>query len=99
MNTEKTLDRLRTELDEWTARIEALRVRANLGGKEVRDKLQELDQRLEPARDEAKRLLDELAKSGADEARTLGKSLLAGWDELRRTHHELKQQAEKKPKG
>jgi hypothetical protein len=97
--TDTTLDRLRAELDQWRARLDHLRVQANLGGKEARDKLRELGQRLEPAFDTAKRRLDEIAASGAGEARTLGRSLLAGWDELRRTHRELSREAEREKRG
>jgi len=93
--TDKTLERLQAELDEWRARLDHLRVQANLGGKEARDKLRELDRRLEPAWNKARRLLDEIVANGASEARTLGRSLLAGWTELRRTHRELSREAER----
>jgi hypothetical protein len=94
MNDEKKLlDVLRAELDQSRARLDHLRVQVNLGHKEARDKLRELDERLSPAFREAKRRLDEVVASGTTEARTLGKSLLAGWDELRRTHRELSREA------
>ena len=85
----KTIERLRADLGEWRARLEHARVQANLGRKEARDHLHELDERLAPAFQEARRRLERIAASGAGEARTLGQSLLAGWEELRRTHREL----------
>jgi len=87
--TNKTLDALRAELDQWRARVDHLRVQANLGGKEARDKLRELETTLEPAFDQARRRLDQLAAGGAEEAGTLIKSLRAGWDEVRRTYRDL----------
>jgi len=98
MTDKKILDRLKTELDDWRARVDHLRVQANLGGKEARDKLRELGDVLEPAAEKAKRLIETTVASGASEAKTLGKSLLAGWDEVRRTHRELSREAEKKDK-
>jgi len=97
--SDETLERLRTELREWRARLDHLRVQANLGHKEARDKLHELEKHMEPAWRKSKRKLDEIVASGASEARTLGKSLLAGWDELRRTHRELSREAERSGKG
>ncbi len=92
--SDTTLDRMRKELDEWRARLDHMRVQANLGRKEARDKLHELGERLDPAWRKAKDTLDGVVESGATEARTLGKSLLAGWDELRRTHRELSREAD-----
>ena len=86
--TNKTLERLREELDDWRARLEHLRVQANLGEKEARDKLNALEERLTPAFQKAVRYLDEVIESGTDEARTLAVSLRAGWKEMRRTHRE-----------
>lgn len=97
--SDKTLERLRTELRDWRARVDHLRVQANLGRKEARDKLQELEERLEPAWRKSKRTLDEIVASGASEARTLARSLLAGWDELRRTHRELSREPDRSKKG
>jgi len=93
--TNSTLDRMRAELDDWHARLQHLRVKANLGGKELRDKLSELGERLEPAQRKAEEQLAKIAKEGADEAKTLARSLKAGWEELRRKHRELAKEAEK----
>lgn len=90
----KTLDRLRADLDEWRGKLDHLRVQANLGRKEARDRLHELDERLSPAVQKASKRLEEVVANGSDEVRTLGKSLLAGWDELRRTHRDLSREAE-----
>jgi hypothetical protein len=92
--TNSTLDKLRAELDDWQARLQHLRVKANLGGKELRDKLNELGERLEPAQRKAEEQLAKIAKEGADEAKTLARSLKAGWEELRRKHRELSKEAD-----
>jgi hypothetical protein len=89
----ETLERLKAELKEWRASFDHLRVQANLGRKDARDKLRELGDRLDPAWQRAKGTLDEVVKSGTTEARTLGKSLLAGWEEVRRTHRTLAREA------
>ncbi len=98
MTDQTTLERLRAELDEWRARLDQLRVKANLGGKEARDKLREIEKRLEPEVDKAKRRLDEAVESGASEARTIATSLRAGWDELLRTYRALSDEAERERK-
>ncbi len=84
-----TLNRLRSELDDWRARLDHARVQVNLGSKEARDKLHDMEKQLSPAFTKAKSRLDTLVEGGTSEARTLGKSLLAGWEELRRTHRDL----------
>ncbi len=90
----KTLDHLRAEFDELKAHLEHLRVKANLGRKEAREKLHDLEERLTPAYQKAKGQLEQILASGTSEARTLGKSLSAAWEELRRTHRELSEKAE-----
>jgi hypothetical protein len=92
---DKTLDRLRSELDDWQARLDNLRVQAKLGKMEARDQLLELVSRLEPTFREAETRLEEIAASGSKEARILGKSLLAGWRELLRTHRESSAEAQR----
>jgi hypothetical protein len=93
--TNSTLDKLRAELDDWQARLQHLRVKANLGGKELRDKLNELGNRLEPAQQKAEEQLGKIATDGKEEAKTLARSLKAGWEELRRKHRELSEEADK----
>ena len=88
------LDKLREELDGWRTRLDQLRLQANLGKMELRDKLQELGERIEPAHRRAMKRLSELAKDGASEAQILSRSLQAGWDQLRRTHRDLSRESE-----
>jgi len=89
----KTLERLKAELDVWRGRLDHLRVQADLGRMEARDKLRELEQRMDPVLREADQLLGDVLSRATGEARTLGRSLLAGWDELRRTHRDLTREA------
>jgi hypothetical protein len=91
---DEILEGMRAELDQWRARVDHLRVQANLGGKEARDKLRELEKQLAPAVRDARKRLDEVATGGTAEAKRLVQSLRAGWDELKRTHRELADQAE-----
>lgn len=93
-NDKSTLERLKSELAELRASLEHMRVQASLGRSEARDRLDALERRLDPAFQKAKRALDEILASGTAEARTLSRSLLAGWEELRRTHRELSREAE-----
>jgi hypothetical protein len=93
--TDTTLDRLRSELDDWRARLDRARVQANLGGKEARDVLRELEERLKPAFGKAKEDLDAIVSGGAGEARALATSLRSGWEEVRRKHRELTREAER----
>lgn len=90
-----TLERMQAELDGLRSRLDHLRVQANLGGMEARAELRELEKKLDAAFTKTKRRLDDVVASGAAEARTFGRSLLAGWDELRRTHRELSREAER----
>ena len=91
----KTLARLRADLDEWRTRLDEARVQAKLGRMEARDKLQEFEKRLTPTLEKARKSLDEVVTSGTSEAKVIGKSLLAGWDELRHTHEDLSREADK----
>jgi len=93
MSDREELHGLRAELDGWRAKLEHLRVKANLGKMELRDKLAELGEAIEPARDAAKDKLTRLGRSGAEEAKTLARSLHAGWDALLETHRELSRKA------
>jgi hypothetical protein len=83
------------ELESLRSRLDHLRVQANLGRKELRDKLGELERVLDPAYRKAKQRLAERAGSGADEVRVLARSLQAGWDQLVRTHRELSREADR----
>ena len=99
MDDKRALDELREELDKLRGRLDELRVRANLGKMEARDRLQELGDLIEPAGRKAADRLTGLANAGAEEARTLARSLQAGWDALRRTHRDLTQEAERERKA
>ena len=85
----ENLERLRAELAAWRERLGGARVQAKLGRMEAADRLHELGERFEPVWTKAKRQLEAVIESGSQEARTLAKSLLAGWRELRRAHREL----------
>ncbi len=93
--TKKPLEKLQTELSQWRTRLDELRVQANLGKREARDELNELGERLEPTFRKAKKVVDDAVTSGAAEARTIGKSLLAGWEEVRRAHRELSDESKR----
>lgn len=82
---------LRGELDRWRARLDELRLQANLGKMELRDRLSEIENRLEPAYQSASRRLAEVVDGGKDEARVLARSLQAGWKEVLETHRELRE--------
>jgi hypothetical protein len=97
--TAEPLKDLKAELESLRARLEQLRVQANLGGKELRDRLKELEAVVEPAYAKAKKRLSESVRTGAAEAKILARSLLAGWEELVAKHRELSQQAERKRTG
>ena len=76
------------------ARIDSLRVQANLGKMELRDKLEDVGGTLKPAYHRAKDTLAELVRGGAGETVNLAKSLQAGWSELLETHSELSKKAQ-----
>lgn len=94
MNENETTE-LRGELDRWRARLDELRLQANLGKMEARDRLDDLEQRLQPAYQTATRRLSEVVDDGKEEARVLAKSLQAGWKELLETHRELRERADR----
>lgn len=91
----KAMEKLREELDEMRAYLDELRVKGKLGKMELRDKLAEYKAALEPAYQKAKSTLSELSRDGADETKTLAKSLVAGWDELRKTHKRLSEESDR----
>ncbi len=91
----KTVEGLKADLEQWRARLDRLRVQADLGKKDARDKLRAFEDRLEPAFDKAKQQIDEVAASGAAEARVIARSLRAGWKEVQKTHGELTRAAKR----
>ncbi len=95
MRPSEEFERLRDELQHWRTRVDELRVRAHLGSMEFRDKLEETGDTLEPVARSAARRLEQLGRNGAEEVRSVVRSLRAGWDEVRRTHRELARDAER----
>ncbi len=91
----KTVEGLKADLEQWRARLDRLRVQADLGKKDARDKLRAFEDRLEPAFDKAKQQIDDVASSGAAEARVIARSLRAGWKEVQKTHSELTRAAKR----
>lgn len=89
----ETKIRLQQEYDTMRARVDKLRVQTNLGKMELRDKLEDIRETLDPVYRRAKTDLTELARSGATEASNFAKSLQAGWESLRDTHRELSKKA------
>ena len=95
MTIKENLRKLEDELDGMRSRLDELRVRGNLGKMELRDKLTEFKGSLDPAYQKAKSKVADLSQAGADESKTVLKSLIAGWDELRKTYKELSEEAER----
>ncbi|MEZ5976981.1 MAG: hypothetical protein R3F34_02020 [Planctomycetota bacterium] len=87
------LEMLKRELDAVRARVDGLRVQANLGKKELRDAVEELRTKIEPGYEKAKKTLGEAAATGARESQAVAKSLMAGWDEVRRTYRSYSEKA------
>jgi hypothetical protein len=80
------LDRIRRELDDMRGKVDHLRVKASLGKMELRDAVADLKHTFEPTYEKARTAATEAAQSGARETQAIAKSLLAGWDEVRRTY-------------
>jgi hypothetical protein len=91
--TDPDVEELSSELDRWRARYDELRVQANLGKMELRDKLGELEERFEPAYRTASQRLGKAIEEGKGEAKTLAESLKAGWEAVRTTHRELREKS------
>lgn len=98
MNIHEELKGLRTELESWQARLDHLRVKADLGRMEVRDTLEEMGEQLEPTVRYTRSRLTHIARAGVDELRTLACSLGSGFDALQRTHRELVHEAARQRK-
>lgn len=95
MPMKETMKKFQDELETMRARLDELRVKGNLGKMELRDKLVEFKGALEPAYQKAKSTLGDLSRSGAEESKTMAKSLVAGWDELRKTHKQLSEESDR----
>ena len=93
--TNPDVEELKGELDRWRARYDELRLKANLGKMELRDKLGEMEERFEPAYRTATDRLGKAIEEGKGEARTLAESLKAGWEAVRKTHRELRETSRK----
>lgn len=76
-------DKLEKDLTSWRTRLDELRVQANLGKLELRDRHPELVEDFDEAYESAKQGLGKLGQSGVSTARTVVDGLEAGWDELR----------------
>ena len=88
-------DRLSKELADWRAKLEGLRVKANLGKMELRDKERELADKFEPAYTQAMKKLGEWSESAGDEAKAMKAGLEAGWRELRKTYSAARDEQKK----
>jgi len=99
MANKKFLDQLKAELEDWRKRLDQLRMKTDMSTQEARDILKEFGTKLEPAVKEAQRRIDHAVTDGASEVQTLGKSLRAGWEEVRRKYGELSHEAERKKSG
>ena len=91
--TDEKLKGMEEELESWRTRLDKLRLKANLGKMELRDKLSELGELLEPAHQRASKILGSVAEAGTEEARNLARSLNAGWEEVIRTHRKASAEA------
>lgn len=91
--TNETKKKLQEEYDAMRGRIDAVRLQTNLGKMELRDKLEDIRETLDPVYRRAKNDLTELARGGATEVSNFAKSLQAGWEALVKTHRELSKKA------
>jgi hypothetical protein len=87
------LELLKRELEMMQTRMDELRVQANLGKRELRDAVDGLRSKFDSTYDQAKKTLGEAAATGARESQTVAKSLLAGWEEVRRTYKKLSEES------
>lgn len=76
-------DKLEKDLSTWRTKLDELRVQANLGKLELRDRHPELVEDFDAAYENAKEGLGKLGSSGVSTARTVVDGLEAGWEELR----------------
>ena len=86
----KTLDKMEKELGSWRTKLDELRVQANLGKKELRDRHPDLVKDFDDAYRSAKESMGKLADTGISGGRTVVDGLEAGWDELRRAVEKLR---------
>jgi hypothetical protein len=93
--TEERLEGMQGELDGWKAKLDEVRLKANLGKMELRDRLEELGQVMEPAQNRARKTLGVLAQAGSKEACALARGLQAGWEELVRAHRQATAEAQR----
>lgn len=88
------LDSIRRELDDVRSKVDHLRVKANLGKMELRDALADLKGTVEPRYERARKVATDVAETGARESQAVAKSLLAGWEEVRRTYRDAVKKSE-----
>lgn len=94
--TEKAIETLRDELDVLRGHLDHLRVQANLGGKELRDRLRELEDQLEPVGRRVVDGLTDLTRAGTREALTWKGMVEEAWEAVRRTHREAAEKVRQK---
>lgn len=82
--------RLERELADWRRRLEELRLKANLGAKELRQREREAFDAFEPAYEAAMKKLGEAKEVAGVEAKAARAGLEAGWRELRRVWEETR---------
>ncbi|MFG0320233.1 MAG: hypothetical protein ACF8XB_23370 [Planctomycetota bacterium JB042] len=78
--------KMNDELSKWRTRLDELRVKANLGKLEAREKLEEFEEAYERAANR----LREWKEKGEVEWDATTSALEAGWEKLRQTYHEVK---------
>ncbi len=82
--------KLEKELAEWRQKLDELRVKANLGKMELRDRERKLMEDFQPAFDKAMARVGELKDSAGAEAKALRAGIEAGWRELRKTYESVR---------
>ena len=83
--------KLEHEIGEWQKTLETLRMRANLGRMDLRDKSEELSKTFDRAYQDARKKIEVLRKDGGQHVEAASKGLEAAWDKLRETYKEVRQ--------
>jgi hypothetical protein len=84
------LKKLEEEAGEWRTTLDTLKVRANLGKMELRDKADEVSKTFEKAYGGAKERLEVLRREGGDQLAAGVRGMEAAWDELRKTYKDVR---------
>jgi hypothetical protein len=91
--------KLEGEIGEWQKTLETLRMRANLGKMELRDKSEELGKTFDKAYQEARKKIDVLRKEGGQHVEAATKGLDAAWEKLRDTYKDVREKQKKQQAG